>query len=613
MRSRLLAVLVLLSLAIPTTALAGPQPPLPADQPVPQRAWIAHDLESVSVLPQSAASPQSGPGAIITVTTFNPNIVADGQCSLIEAMVNANDDAATHADCPAGSGPDTIELPTGTYTLTLVYDGGSGGTGLPIVTGTITINGHGAVVTRSSAPLTPLFRIMRLAAGGNLTLNDLTASNGAVSSSYSGGGALNNGMLTCNNCILEDNTALAGGGINNFGGATLVLNNSILRNNLADGNVGGAIYNRDSNVTLSNSAVHDNTSSGYAIGGGILSWASWTATTTTTLTVSHSQIMNNTAAGDGSTGGGISNIAVSGQTALLMMTDSTVTGNHAQFGAGISFTITDGPSPDSRGSIIRSTISNNHAADASGVNADGGGIDVTSSTVTVVNSTISGNTVAPAAYSGGGGVWVGGYVGYPAGVVHLINSTVANNASANEGGAFVSWAESADAEAMVTSVNTIVSGNSAPAGANCWDDTGGLTSPFVSTGYNLENLDTCNFDLPTDHPNTGPLLGALANNGGPTETHALLVGSPAIDAGDNSTCAATPVSGIDQRGVSRPQGVVCDIGAYEYQESPTAVSLVALEAGSRALEAPCLLLAALCLVALALGWNGKLEVLGRKR
>ena len=152
-----------------------------------------------------------------------------------------------------------------------------------------------------------------------------------------------------------------------------VLNNSILRNNLADGNVGGAIYNRDSNVTLSNSAVHDNTSSGYAIGGGILSWASWTATTTTTLTVSHSQIMNNTAAGDGSTGGGISNIAVSGQTALLMMTDSTVTGNHAQFGAGISFTITDGPSPDSRGSINRSTISTNQHINAHGGKADGRG------------------------------------------------------------------------------------------------------------------------------------------------------------------------------------------------------------------------------------------------
>ena len=271
------------------------------------------------------------------MTTFNPAVAADGQCSLIEALVNANDDAPTHGDCAAGSGPDTIELPAGTYTLTLVYDGGSGGTGLPIVTGTITINGHGAVVTRSSAPLTPLFRIMRVAAGGNLTLNDLTASNGAVSSSNSGGGALNNGTLTCNNCILEDNTALAGGGIYNFGGATLVLNNSTLRNNLADGNVGGAIYNRDSNVTLSNSVVHDNTSSGYAIGGGILSWASWTATTTTTLTVSHSQIMNNTAAGDGSTGGGISNIAVSGKSAILMMTDSTVTGNQAQFGAGIGF------------------------------------------------------------------------------------------------------------------------------------------------------------------------------------------------------------------------------------------------------------------------------------
>ena len=52
-----------------------------------------------------------GAAATITVTTSNPNIAADGQCSLIEAIVNANNDAATHADCPAGSGADTIVLP----------------------------------------------------------------------------------------------------------------------------------------------------------------------------------------------------------------------------------------------------------------------------------------------------------------------------------------------------------------------------------------------------------------------------------------------------------------------------------------------------------------------
>jgi hypothetical protein len=96
-------------------------------------------------------------------------------------------------------------------------------------------------------------------------------------------------------------------------------------------------------------------------------------------------------------------------------------------------------------------------------------------------------------------------------------------------------------------------------------------------------------------------LGALVDNGGPTATHALLPGSPAINAGDNSTCAAAPVSSVDQRGVSRPQGAMCDSGAYEYQ-TPTAVTLAGLEAASSssALAVPVYLLAMIWLAALLL-------------
>jgi hypothetical protein len=65
--------------------------------------------------------------------------------------------------------------------------------------------------------------------------------------------------------------------------------------------------------------------------------------------------------------------------------------------------------------------------------------------------------------------------------------------------------------------------------------------------------------------NTDPKLGPLADNGGPTRTHALLPGSPAIDRGNTDVCSADPVGGVDQRGVTRPQGAACDIGAYESQ------------------------------------------------
>ena len=64
-------------------------------------------------------------------------------------------------------------------------------------------------------------------------------------------------------------------------------------------------------------------------------------------------------------------------------------------------------------------------------------------------------------------------------------------------------------------------------------------------------------------PQGDPLLGPLADNGGPTQTHTLLEGSGAIDAGDDAVCAATPVSNLDQRGITLPVGEHCDIGAFE--------------------------------------------------
>ena len=85
--------------------------------------------------------------------------------------------------------------------------------------------------------------------------------------------------------------------------------------------------------------------------------------------------------------------------------------------------------------------------------------------------------------------------------------------------------------------------------------------PVLSLGHNLESGSTCGLSGPGDLSNIDPLIKAsLRDNGGFTETLALLPGSPAIDGGDNTGCPAT-----DQRGVARPQGTACDIGAYEFQ------------------------------------------------
>lgn len=82
---------------------------------------------------------------------------------------------------------------------------------------------------------------------------------------------------------------------------------------------------------------------------------------------------------------------------------------------------------------------------------------------------------------------------------------------------------------------------------------------ITSQGHNLDSENSCQFTDTSDLINTDPKFGPLQNNGGNTLTYALLPGSPAIDHGGNTGCPAT-----DQRGVARPKGAACDIGAYEF-------------------------------------------------
>ena len=128
----------------------------------------------------------------------------------------------------------------------------------------------------------------------------------------------------------------------------------------------------------------------------------------------------------------------------------------------------------------------------------------------------------------------------------ISNTTINNNTASSSGGGIHNLG-------AANLVNTIVSGNTALTGPDC---TGALTS----LGHNLIGDTTgCGFTgVVGDQTGVDPLLGPLQNNGGPTWTHALNPGSPAIDAGDDTVTPST-----DQRGVPRPQGSASDIGAYE--------------------------------------------------
>jgi CSLREA domain-containing protein len=260
---------------------------------------------------------------------------------------------------------------------------------------------------------------------------------------------------------------------------------------------GGGIVNLG-NLTLLSVAVRDN-SAGQS-GGGIQ-----TSVGTASLTIDRSTITGNQAS-DGS-GGGID----FGTMGSLTITNSTITNNSATIdGGGIYHGGTGGTT-----SITNTTVSGNRA------NANSGGIHIFS-TATIASSTITANRADnDASGSGNGG-----------------------GASVGAGGS-------------LTLERTMLAGNTdASAGAEAPDCS---TGPMSGDSNLIGNTANCAYvPGPTDKVNVNPLVGALADNGGSTMTHALLTGSPAID-GVTGTCEAA----ADQRGVPRPQGTGCDIGAYE--------------------------------------------------
>jgi beta-glucanase (GH16 family) len=222
--------------------------------------------------------------------------------------------------------------------------------------------------------------------------------------------------------------------------------------------------------------------------------------------------------------------------AALTLRDSTVRNNRTigSDGGGIyGFT----------GSLIileRSAVINNTAGNV------GGGLR-TLGDAQIENSTISGNVSE---------AWHGGAAFHTDGVLRLVHSTVAANSSpgGTTGGIFVGTFGEGGAQAEL--LGSVLAGNS---GDQCFR---GFFGPgpvgITSLGGNVASDGTCVLDAAGDQPGVNPLLGALAANGGPTLTHALPAGSPALNAAAASTCPAT-----DQRGVSRPQGGGCDSGAFE--------------------------------------------------
>lgn len=417
-----------------------------------------------------------------------------GGCTLRAAIEEAN--ATTLSD--------TINVPAGTYKLTVPSGGGPdfAQTGGFVLTGEVQILGGAAASTIIDGGGT--VRIVETVLDSTISLMGLTIQNG-LADGANGGGILNRGHLKLADVTLQGNRS-KGDPLNANGGGAGLANDT------------------DGTATLLNVRVNDNTADGR--GGGIAN-------------AGELQVMNSTIAGNASLtddGGGIQN---DGVLSLLL---SEVDGNRAKSGAGIN-------NLKGQVKLTDSTITGNSAG------SDGGGL-FNSGTVTAVNSTFSGN----AAGASGGAI-----ANRAEGKVELNNVTIAGNKAGTGGGAQGGGIEN-DATATVTAANSIIAANTAPNGADCAGvlTSQGYNLIQSAAGCTISG-DTAGNVLGKDAKlavlakNDGPTRTQALVAGSP----AVDAGNPGTATGSGGTCARA-----DQRGVARDKPGRCDIGAFELSSAP---------------------------------------------
>ncbi len=405
---------------------------------------------------------------------------------------------------------DTIVVPSGTYTLS---------SGELAITKSLTISGESANSTIINNGASS--RVFHTTGSGNtVAISGVTIQFGhpaPVSGVTEGGGVLNEAAtLTLSDDVVTNNRADADGA--GSGGAGGIAEGGGIFND------GGTLFVRDCQILFNRAnAVGDaGKAGGIATGGGIEGGG--------TQTIEGSTFTDNTANSTGGAGaGGLGGISDGGGLAIFAngptsVSATTFSGNLADASAGAGGTI---------GGI-----------------ADGGGADMLTNApaMSATNVTFTGNTARTTA---GGIASAGGLdFGSNSPVITLTNATLSANAATgstdSEGGDALLGGSNTHVE------NTIVNAGIANAGSeNC----GGTPT---SLGHNLDSLNQCHFSATGDLLNEDPVLGPLQDNGGPAQTLPLGSGSPAIDAGTDSDCPAT-----DARGVLRPAGAACDIGAFE--------------------------------------------------
>lgn len=470
-----------------------------------------------------------------------------GACTLVDAITAANTNTVI-GGCVAGSGADTIVLPANsTQTLTAVNNATYGPTGLPVISSDVTVAGNGATVQRASTA--PDFCIFAVGFNAHLTLQQTIVSGGSNPNGNGGGILASGGALTLKNVTIRDNHANAGGGIYSVGYQTQSVSDSTISSNFARSS-GGGIGNTQSTFLVTNSTITNNISTNGS--GGVDSYSG-------DLTFTNSTISGNIAGGFGAGG-------VDSDSGNLAFINSTISGNSGYDGGGIK---------TARGtlSLTNSLISNNSAASI------GGGVASfafgAADTLSLANCTVSGNIA-----KFGGGIFDDGSK------FTLDSSVVTGNSASFSGGVSTNGSS-------VVLAKSLISGNTAPANGseikvlngylavdsfNLFGQSGLTTIDALAQSFTPGATDIiATSDGTTPTPLSNILNTTLADNGGPTKTHALVIGSPAIDAVTDGSC---PPPAKDQRGIARPQGAACDIGAFELQATPSAPGVLRFSAAT---------------------------------
>jgi fibronectin-binding autotransporter adhesin len=447
---------------------------------------------------------------ILMVTNAN----AFGTGSFLDAVNKANFDAPS---------ADAIVFSNSTANGATNFYAGAARTislanALPTITNAVTITGPGSSLLTINANHFGSVLSLGSPVGSTVTLSGLTLTGGVAGNGIGGGIDAQSCNLALTDLTVSGNSGdSGGGGIDCYGNLSLT-NCTVTGNSTGHYSSGGggiAAGHSTAIITIVNSTISNNSSGGGGNGGGIEAGA-------LTMTITNSTIANNQDGG----GGGIYCTTYG----TFTITGSTLIGNTAGFYGGGALSLDNG-SATATVTVNDCTIVNNTAAGATGYGyASGGGIGLlgfkSTNAVRIISSTITGNSAA---------------------------ATATNNSGYGGGGISERYGSG-----PINLDNTIVSGNFAANGRTDIAVLGGVT---VTTAYSAIG-NTTGF---TYTPGPGDLTAGinlsllpLFDNGGPTRTAALGVGSPAIDHGDPALASST-----DQRGVARPQGAGVDIGGYE--------------------------------------------------